>query len=386
MAGTFHPQPGGVSVYVEQLTSALTDMCEVGLVTEPQHERPIDRRIASFTVGNLTYPNTGSQWAQAVSRLRDVVYDFEPDVVHFSTAGAAVYRTLMPEHVAVATVHGNDLTAPWQRTPGRDTRRLIVQNLNECDHVFAVSAHTAGLLSRRGVDAPTSIVTAGCDLTAFRPLPDAAAIRMRYGLSARRPLVLTVGRLAPRKGHLTVLAALERISLPVHWVVVGTGPERDALLRAVDASDMRGRVTLLEHLTAQELPLLYNACDLFVLTPDTRQWGELVDSEGFGLVYLEAAACAKPVVASSVAGCREAVVDGSTGLLVPPGDVYALAAAITRLLADRDLARALGRAGAALVRASGGWPRLARETSDVYVELAAPRHDAGALSMVAGPL
>lgn len=386
MAGTFHPQPGGVSVYVERLTSALADLCEVGLVTEPQHERPVDRRIACLTVANLTYPSTVSQWDEAAGRLRDAVWTFEPDVVHFSTAGAAVYCSLVPRQVAVATVHGNDLTAPWQRTPGRDTRGLIVRNLNECDHVFAVSGHTAGLLARSGVDAPTSIVTAGCDLAAFRPLPHTAAIRVPYGLAVGVPLVLTVGRLAPRKGHLTVLAALERLSLPVHWAVVGSGPERDALLRAVDESGMRGRVTLLEHVTAQELPLLYNACDLFVLTPDMRQIGELVDSEGFGLVYLEAAACGKPVVASSLAGCREAVVDGSTGLLVPPGDADALAAAISRVLTDRDLAHALGRAGAAFVRASGGWARLARETSEVYGELAAPRQDAAELSMVVGPL
>jgi phosphatidylinositol alpha-1,6-mannosyltransferase len=295
---------------------------------------------------------------------------------------------MLPEGTrTVATVHGNDLTAPWQRTPGADPRRVIAEQLNRCDHVFAVSTHTAGLLDRCGVRAPVAVVTAGCDLDAFRPAPQLAGeTRARYGLPLDVPLVLTVGRLAPRKGHFRVLAALERLPLLAHWAVVGSGPERDALVCAVDASAVRGRVTLLEQVSTEELPLLYNACDVFVLTPETRRLGELVDSEGFGLVYLEAAACAKPVVASALAGCRDAVVDGSTGLLVPPGDVRALAAAIERLLVDRDLARSFGVAGSAVVRASGGWRRLARETYDVYCELAEAQHGPAVLPAVVGPL
>jgi type III pantothenate kinase len=99
-----------------------------------------------------------------------------------------------------------------------------------------------------------------------------------------------------------------------------------------------------------------------------------VDSEGFGLVYLEAAACGAAVIASDGAGCREAVVDGCTGLLVPPGDPATLAEALGRVLRDRSLAESMGRAGSAFVHASGGWARLAGETFDVYRAVVANRH------------
>jgi phosphatidylinositol alpha-1,6-mannosyltransferase len=377
IAGTFHPQTGGIPVYVDRLTDALTSDCAVGLVTDARDRPPSSPHITHVPVAHLNRPATSEQWAWAADGVREAVERFEPDVVHFASAGEAVYRSAAHDGriAAVATVHGNDLTAPWQRTPGRDAASAILAGLNACDHVFAVSAHTARLAADRRVRAPLEIVTAGCDLDLFRPLPGTSAeTRRRYRLPVDRPLVLTVGRLAPRKGHLGVLAALELLELPAHWAVVGTGPTRPALVDAIDAHRMRDRVTLLGSVSKHELPLLYNACDVFVLTPATRSVGNHVDSEGFGLVYLEAAACGAAVIASDGAGCREAVVDGCTGLLVPPGDPATLAEALGRVLRDRSLAESMGRAGSAFVHASGGWARLAGETFDVYRAVVANRH------------
>jgi glycosyltransferase involved in cell wall biosynthesis len=368
IAGTFHPQTTGVPVYVDRLTTALADHAQVAIVTSNGLSRPSDPRVRQYVVPDLTTPHSPREWARAAADLGSVINGYAPDVVHLGSACEAVYRGVVPDRIpTLATVHGNDLTAPWQHTPGVDTRRWVVDGLNACDHLLAVSGHTAALLERWDVRRPTTVVTAGCDLDVFRPRPGTREeTRLCYGLPLDRPVVLTVGRLVARKGHLVLAEALATLTEPVHWMVVGRGPETASLLAGLRRLRLTKRVHLVDAVARTELALLYTACDVFALTPEVREMDGLLDSEGFGLVYLEAAACGAPVLASDGAGCREAVVAGGTGLLVDPGDVAAVAAALHRLLADPAQSRQLGEAGCALVHAAGGWPRLARQALEHY--------------------
>ncbi len=217
----------------------------------------------------------------------------------------------------------------------------------------------------------------------FRPRPDETlATRRRYGLPAESPVVLTVGRMVPRKGHLHVLLALRELSTPVHWLVVGEEPG-PSFAATVERWGMAGRVSMIGPVAIEELALLYGACDVFVLVPELRTSGATVDSEGFGLVFLEASASGKPVIGSTAAGCREAVIDGGTGLLVAAGDASGISAAIGRICGDRALAAELGRAGRAFVAAAGGWPRLARQTLDAYHDVVAGHGDGTAVEPAA---
>lgn len=368
VAGNYLPQTGGLEVYVDRLSDGLTRLCEVGLVTEPWHSAPRNGAIAHYRVEHLVHPRTGEAFHEAARRIGAAIEHFRPSVVHFSNAGTAVYRGVVPTGVAtVATVHGNDLTAPWQTTPGRDVTTAIIEGLNACDRVISVSEHTAGLARRWGARAPTTVLISGCDLDRFRPRPDAGPrVRARLGIPPGVPILLTVSRLAPRKGHGNVLAAIAALPARVHWLVVGQGPTRSTLERAVIAAGMTDRVTLLGRVSDEDLPELYGACDVFVLTSEERHHGGFLDSEGFGLVLHEAGACARPVIASDTSGCREAVVHGGTGILVPPGDPQALAGAMAHLLSHPRQAAALGRAAHALLHASGAWPRTARQTLEVY--------------------
>ena len=110
-----------------------------------------------------------------------------------------------------------------------------------------------------------------------------------------------------------------------------------------------------------------------VLTPEEMHYTKYIDSEGFGLVFQEAGACAKPVIGSDISGCRDAVIDGATGLLVPPGDANALAAAMQRVLQEPGLAEELGNNALHFLRASGGWGRFAKQTVEQYREIIAKR-------------
>ena len=375
ITGTFYPQIGGLQVYVDRLTNSLAKIGEIGLVTGLNHRAPANLSIAHFKLANLTRSGTRAAWQQAAIDVSRLVGDFGPDVVHFASATVAVYRTAIPAEVAaVATVHGNDLTWPSEFIPGQDSTARIVGGLNACDHVLTVSNHSAALLRRWGVTAPCSVFTSGCDLDFFQPLRDGvAATRARYRVPNHVPMLLTVARVTARKGHLHVLEALRRLPFPVCWIVVGDGPLLPELRESVSDLGLQDRVRMIGEVSNQDLLALYNACDIFVLTPQQREDGVILDSEGFGLVFHEAGACGKPVIATNVSGCKEAVVHGVTGLLGPPRDPQALADSIMYLLTHPEIADALGRGGLAWVRKLGGWDRLAFQVHELYQRVTANR-------------
>jgi phosphatidylinositol alpha-1,6-mannosyltransferase len=219
-----------------------------------------------------------------------------------------------------------------------------------------------------------AIHTPGCDTQVFRPRPALGEhARATLGIEPEMPLVLTVARLVPRKAHLNVLNAIAGLPFPVRWLVVGEGPCREQIAQAIHARQMSANVLLLGSVSDDELVGLYNACDVFVMTPaEERGREDSLDSEGFGLVFHEAGACGKPVIASDVSGCRDSVIDGRTGFLVGPGDATALRRTLEYILTHPQEAEALGAHGLESVRALGGWPRLARELVREYQDILRP--------------
>jgi glycosyltransferase involved in cell wall biosynthesis len=161
-------------------------------------------------------------------------------------------------------------------------------------------------------------------------LPRATAEESRSGPCR----LLTVGRLQAPKDPLTLVRALAELARPGEAVIAGDGPDRPAVESEVRRLGLESVVRLAGE--RNDVEELLAAADLFVLSSR---------SEGLPLSILEAMAAGLPVVASSVGGVPELVVEGETGLLVPPGDPHALAAAIERLLDDSALRRRLGAAG-----------------------------------------
>src|SRR5262249_29149717 len=155
----------------------------------------------------------------------------------------------------------------------------------------------------------------------FRPLPpDArAAVRRRFGLDADRPLVLGLSRLVPRKGFDVLIDAVAGLDSDVQLAIGGSG--RDARRLAFRAAGRRitGRTSFLGRVPDDDLADLYASADVFAVLCRER-WGGL-EAEGFGIVFVEAAACGVPAVVGRSGGAHEAVVDGETGLVVEPRDV-----------------------------------------------------------------
>ena len=143
---------------------------------------------------------------------------------------------------------------------------------------------------------------------------------------------------------------------PVRYLIVGTGPEAQSLRKLADGCGVAELVEFLGQVDDQELAALYRAGDLFIM-PSRDLYGQPI--EGLGLVYLEANLCGLPVIASNTGGIPDAVVHGETGLLVNPEDPGDIAAAIVRLLSDKDLAARLGAAGHARVLREFTWEHVA---------------------------
>jgi phosphatidylinositol alpha-1,6-mannosyltransferase len=239
----------------------------------------------------------------------------------------------------VMYAHGEELTG-W----GRGWKfRTMCFALRHADRVLANSDFTRDtLVSLIGVR-PERIVMAFPTVDAERFCPGLPCddLRASIGLTPATRLVLSVGRLQRRKGFDQVIRSLPGLvqrGIDVHHAIVGIGEDWDYLLGLADELGVRDRLHLLGHVAPDDLPRWYNACDLFAM-PNRDING---DTEGFGIVYLEANACARPVLAGRAGGTGSAVEHGKNGLRVDADDPSAVEEAIASLLGDAALCRCMG--------------------------------------------
>ncbi len=241
--------------------------------------------------------------------------------------------------------------------------------------IVSISSYTTGLLTRVGVPPERArLIAPGVDPPAAvgggderRGRVGADVVAHEDSIPAERPTVLTVARLADRyKGHDVMLRALAlvRAQVPdVEWVVVGDGPLRGELEARARETGVAASVRFLGAVSDAERDAWLRRCQLLAMPSRLPPDGA---GEGFGIVYLEAAAHGKPVVAGNVGGAVDAVGDGETGLLVDPTDAEAVAGAIVRLLSDPELARRLGAAGAARAK-ERAWPLVAARYEELLL-------------------
>jgi glycosyltransferase involved in cell wall biosynthesis len=287
----------------------------------------------------------------AVARFRPAVFHAQlnwPLACKFGLVSAALLG--VPAILTTVHLYIDDFMTRSVRFQVRVVSRGVHRYL-------AVSGHVRDRLAALGLPDPKlRVVRNGVDPATFQRPVD-RELRAHLGGGTRRPVVLTVARLAPQKGLEVLLSAAALLSEAI-FVVAGDGPDRDALAAQADAAGISDRVRLLG--PRRDIPDLLAACDVFVLPSIV---------EGLPLSVLEAMAAARPVVATRVPGTDEAVLDGETGILVPPRDPEALALAIRSLLADPGRASRLGSAGRARVIAEFSTQRMVAAVAAQYEEL-----------------
>ena len=307
-------------------------------VVSPASFRHFGVAYGHGVMGNLRaqpwrWPLVPAFLAAFVRAARRAARDADLVHAHWLPAGAVALATRKPYLVHL---HGSDVELA-RRAP-----RLARAILRRAAAVVCVSAALAEAARRLGAGEVVVI-------------PNGVELPPQVGEEADPPEILFAGRLSREKGVLELVEATRGMNL----VVAGDGPLREQVPQA------RGFVP------PEELARLYERAAV-VVCPSLR--------EGFGVVCLEAMAHGRPVVASAVGGLLDLVVDGETGLLVPPGDVAALRAAIERLLGDPELRRRLGEAGRRRAAERFSWDVVTRQTLELYARYAGKNPDRGGSS------
>ena len=264
----------------------------------------------------------------------------------------------------VTTFYGVELR--WVKTAMPFLRGFLRWAARRSDRVVAISSYTAAEV-RELVQLPIEVIPYTTSLPPPPPVPRTA--RRSPGAPFT---VLFVGRLVERKGvsHLVDAVNLLLPGAEVRLVIVGDGPERARIEARVRDRGLDGRVAVRGQVSDAELQAAYAGADAFVLPAVVDRRG---DTEGLGVVLLEAMNHRVPVIASAIGGITDIVEDGVSGLLVPPGDAPALAAALGRLAGAPDLAAGLGEAGYRRLRERFGWDAITRRWLEVYAAAARPR-------------
>jgi phosphatidylinositol alpha-1,6-mannosyltransferase len=256
-------------------------------------------------------------------------------------------------------IHGAEVTVPGRLPLSKQTLGHV---LRRARHVVAAGGYPAREAEHAaGRSLPITVVPPGVDTERFVPLHHSARTdaRVHFGLPADAELIVGISRLVPRKGFDTAIRAvalLQRSRPNLRLAIAGGGRDADRLKGL--AASLGAPVTFLGRVSNEDLPLLYGCADLYTMLCRNR-WGGL-EQEGFGIVFLEAAACGVPQVAGDSGGAAEAVDDGVTGVVVRrPDDAREVAAAFERLLDDAELRARMGLAGRVRVVESFSYDVLA---------------------------
>lgn len=264
----------------------------------------------------------------------------------------------------VIYAHGEELTG-WGSGRKYQAMRFA---LRHADRIIANSENTRDTLLEMGVaEDRITLIYPGVDVTVFRPGLDASGLRESLGIDPNEKLVFSVGRLSRRKGFdqlIRAIAQLRREGMPVRYVLAGIGEDRDYLDSLILEHNLRGAAHMLGAVAIEDLPRWMNACDAFAM-PNREING---DNEGFGMVFIEAAACGRPSLAGNAGGTGSAVLHEVTGLRVDGTSTERVADGLRRLLQDVAWADNLGQAGLNRVEQQFSWERVANATQEHILE------------------
>ncbi|CAN5176665.1 glycosyltransferase family 4 protein [soil metagenome] len=362
----FPPRFGGAQQYVWNLVRSLpADRVAVLAPNSPgwrEHDRGEGYPVHRWP-GRTLLPTM-----DVARRTRSLVREHRSEVVLFGHGMLAV----MGPHLTRAGVPYVALTHGWEvwvaRTPG--LAAAMRRGMRGAQAMIAVSEYTGRSISGAlGLTEPFRLLYPGVDPDRFSPGVDGGPVRERHGLGSR-PVVLCVSRLVPRKGQdvlIRAMAPLRALVPGAALLIAGAGPY-GGRLREIAAEAPAGSVVFAGGVPAEDLPSHYAACDAFAM-PCRSRWGGL-EVEGFGIVYLEAAATAKPVLAGRSGGAGEAVADRVTGFLVEPREPKAVSLSLARLLGDRVLAARFGKAGRLRVESEFTWERQAGHLAAILADAA----------------
>ncbi len=355
------PQIGGIQNYLTQMAGHLSPG-SIDVVaplpgknrTEVVYGAGIGKVYRARWLWPVIKPAWYPLWRQLLSITRDTHYDL-------TLCGKGLVDGLLGYYLKqkrgipyVVFTYAMEINT-WCAT--RRNKKKLIKVLTNADRVVYINDITKGQLLALGVQEKQLVkIWPGIDDRYFNPTP-AVDIEEVYGLS--EPYILCVARLVARKGIDTLIEAFSEIEQTrfgnVHLAIVGEGPEREELERLADQVFVKNSVHFLGAVPDMHLPTLYSNARVFALTPRSVDG----DIEGFGMVYIEAAASGVPAIGTQTGGVPEAVVHNQTGLLVQPDSPAEVANALSLLLANPSLRQTLGTQGQRRAFNQFRWPKRA---------------------------
>lgn len=373
----FPPGPGGIGAHAYQLAQHLARRGWRVHVAAPQPYVSAADQIAfnvrqNFQMTTLEERDGGRWWwLKRWQRINRLVAEMQPDVVVASGSRAlwmAALLTLRFKAPWLAVGHGTEFLA---RSPL--VRWLNRWAIRRATAVVAVSDYTAGLVRELAAPEPQRmrVILNAADGERFHTGLDTADLRAQLGLGNCRVL-LTVGNVSERKAQDVVIRALPDIlrRFPdLVYLIAGLPTRRAEFEQLAQQLDVADHVRFLGMVEEGMLPRLYNLADLFVLVSRQAADG---DVEGYGIVVQEAALCGLAAIVSKDCGLEEAIIDGVTGVAVPPDDPGATAAAILFLLGDETRRTQMGERAQEVAR-EATWEQRIAAYDQLLRELTVPR-------------
>lgn len=336
------------------------------------HEQAVPDRIRDRPASAVLVPPYLAAGCAAAAELGRAA----PDLVHVhwpmphALFGASMRKASGGRTAMVCSFYSVEVNWVDQRLPW--LRPFLEWSIRSADAVTAISTSTATAV--RGLyDCPVAVVPYAA------VIPDVSPDRVRPALSSPNEPVrlLFVGRLVERKGVEVLVRALARLRhmRDAELVIVGSGNREDSVRRTAALEGVADHVHFRGFVTAERLAEEYAEADIFVLPAVVDSRG---DTEGLGVVLLEALAYERPVIASRAGGIPDIVIDGETGWLSDPGDSEVLARRILDVISDPNEARRVAAQGKRRAEARFSWERILEETGVVYasaVEVRRERRD-----------
>jgi phosphatidylinositol alpha-1,6-mannosyltransferase len=342
----FHPQKGGIATFTEEMALSCSQRGFDVEVWAPKNGGALTDKPWPFKVRRLDMKGTQdlsclmTTSREIIEKRRDlrnaIVYLPEPGPIS-AMLYLQFFKAFKPGKLYL-TFHGSEIL----NYHGKIHHRMLLKKLiGKADRVSAVSTYTHRLLVSHFPEASHKTVLTPCALRS-----DFVGTTHRKVPVKDKVIILTVGRLHPRKGQTFILKSLqllpEHLKPKIEFWMVGIGKHTDyqkEIQSLVKKSDIT--VKMLGQLDDTRLREVYEQADIFAMT--STHYKKSI--EGFGLVYLEASAHGLPVVASHIGGVSDAVAHNKTGLLVDPGNKPALAKAFTQLIENPELRTSMGDAG-----------------------------------------
>jgi D-inositol-3-phosphate glycosyltransferase len=388
---------GGMNVYVRDLTRELGRMgIHVDVFTRSQDEH-VPHVVHELGFGNrVVHVPAGPETPKAKSELANYIPEFADWIIQFAAEKGIKYDVIH-SHYWMSGLAAEILSDAWGGTPivhmfhtlgemknrvarseseraGEDRLKGERQVLRRVDRIVAATLAEKTQLRYlyQAMDVKMSIIPPGVDTCHFYPIPDDEA-KQFIGLKPEDRMVLFVGRIEPLKGVDTLIHAManpkfRELHQPVHLAIIGGEPEAmpenmsEEMFRLQTLCDelcVGSMVVFLGKRGQDTLSYYYSAAEVLVM-PSLY--------ESFGMVALEAMACATPVIASEVGGLGYLVKDGVTGYTIPDSDPNALSDRLSTLLMDSQLRRTMGL-GAAQYALDYAWEKIAAQIMDVYQEV-----------------